>query len=760
MRELGTCEEALQQMGRVVEDRLLEELLSLSRSEGVLPLSDWPNNINKNWFSDVVHFAHAHSPVTLSFILRITKKDIESNVSPADVVNIATIYAQMAHLVDQSNNVLAKMNTIQLKMEGCTDEGINALAKLNLTQTARNLRNLRDDFAEVAEKLLEEETKEFPDQKTLDNCDQKGANTTVEYRETEMEDTTNLNTDGMAPEEVAKLFTPELITMTEKDLESELKEYGRVMAIAVGRKIGINRPNTPQLEKFLPEHHTHKWSNLPIRPAKITLVPPHYFKETVISETIQMAVELQREFLDLIKKQQPNNLQFAKDLEHIYRAVVEEEEQEDKSNREQAEFRVQLVCKLHGENIMHGDLLTFQKFRQAELMRVSSVRAVDRLEYIGIFRMQLFHLVMSKTCQVLLSSCLRPLASLLMISPQDIKACMPDRNKVGDKGSLGHAAAVMGINGWFSNDKKKVVRCGNFERHQQHNEAWQMAQLLNMFDNFFMLNPDSVAEIKSEETAVLFIQNMLLHYGALWYWDPKFVDPQTDFKCDAFLASRDAVIRLVIDLTFEQCERENDAVVLRALRRVMIPMFLMKSKAQTSKYARYTLMDLVIELSASERSQVRMEHLVTTNPSGTRGGGMFRDKWNEVMVRLVKDAIRRQHSALRDLQIQTLIKSLSVMDNLHRHNLKSRLYETKGRQRSGDLVGKQRWELLTEITTEVNPFNLSREMVSDFELKSKGSPFVGLKIPELQRFMTNVKRDFILCYPELSCKPSKPSDRV
>ena len=34
----------------------------------------------------------------------------------------------------------------------------------------------------------------------------------------------------------------------------------------------------------------------------------------------------------------------------------------------------------------------FQKFRQAVLWRVSCHRAVDRLEYLGIFRMQLFHL--------------------------------------------------------------------------------------------------------------------------------------------------------------------------------------------------------------------------------------------------------------------------------------------------------------------------------------------------------------------------------
>ena len=45
-------------------------------------------------------------------------------------------------------------------------------------------------------------------------------------------------------------------------------------------------------------------------------------------------------------------------------------------------------------------------------------------------------------------------------------------------------------------------------------------------------------------------------------------------------------------------------------------------------------------------------------------GGMFRDKHNEVLVRLIKDAIKRQHSALQDLQIQPLIKSLTALSRL------------------------------------------------------------------------------------------------
>ena len=40
--------------------------------------------------------------------------------------------------------------------------------------------------------------------------------------------------------------------------------------------------------------------------------------------------------------------------------------------------------------------LTFQKMNQVRLLRASCVRAIDRLDYLGIFRVQLFHLEMSK----------------------------------------------------------------------------------------------------------------------------------------------------------------------------------------------------------------------------------------------------------------------------------------------------------------------------------------------------------------------------
>ena len=126
-----------------------------------------------------------------------------------------------------------------------------------------------------------------------------------------------------------------------------------VIAVSVGREIGFHRQDAENLVKYLPKHHKHKGSHLPLEEAQIKLVPPHYFQETVIAEMIQMAEELQKELLELLKNQIPNNLQFSNDLDHIYRVVPAEETPEVKSARLLAEYRVKAILLEHGENIGH-----------------------------------------------------------------------------------------------------------------------------------------------------------------------------------------------------------------------------------------------------------------------------------------------------------------------------------------------------------------------------------------------------------------------
>ena len=114
---------------------------------------------------------------------------------------------------------------------------------------------------------------------------------------------------------------------------------------------------------------------------------------------------------------------------------------------------------------------------------------------------------------------------------------------------------------------------------------------------------------------------------------------------------------------------------------------------------------------------------------------------------MVKEAIAKQHSALRDLQLQTLVRSLSVMTALHKHNLRSRLYEYKSRFTSSDTVGEEKREVLSDLVARTDPFNLERCPETDFSLKSSGSPFAGLTDDMMSSFLSSVKTEFEILYP-------------
>ena len=165
---------------------------------------------------------------------------------------------------------------------------------------------------------------------------------------------------------------------------------------------------------------------------------------------ILLAKELQLAKLNLLLQIYSENSQYAKDLQHIQVELTSDETPEEKLEREAAEHRVKLVLLQHGEQVGHGDLMTFQKIRQAFQMMAGEDRAIDRLDFLGIFRLQLFHLIMAKTAM-------------------DIRAAMPNVNMVEDQGSLSHAAARLGILSWFCNEKQQIVRGNNYERHAQAN---------------------------------------------------------------------------------------------------------------------------------------------------------------------------------------------------------------------------------------------------------------------------------------------------
>ena len=154
------------------------------------------------------------------------------------------------------------------------------------------------------------------------------------------------------------------------------------------------------------------------------------------------------------------------------------------------------------------------------------------------------------------------------------------------------------------------------------------------------------------------------------------------------------------------------------------------------------MIDLVVELAASERTRRRMDLYVVINPSGTAGGGLFRDKFEEHCVRAVKDCLRNTHGGLDDIKMEKEIGGLSVLTGLQQHNRSSVLRGKQGKEHSKDMVGDTARELLEENVSKYDPFNRDRKFQHSFLDKSKGNPFKSLTVPDLERFIKRKKKEY------------------
>ena len=117
----------------------------------------------------------------------------------------------------------------------------------------------------------------------------------------------------------------------------------------------------------------------------------------------------------------------------------------------------------------------------------------------------------------------------------------------------------------------------------------------------------------------------------------------------------------------------------------------------------------------------------------------------QVLVAVVKTAIKRQNSSLKDLQIQTIISSLTAMTKLYAHNNHSMLHYVASKQASADVVGAKRRQILASAVAQSDPFCLNREPVLDYHVASTGSPF-SFSLTEAADFVQNAKKNYCLRY--------------
>ena len=699
--------------------QLLEQLLSLGSFEEN-PLKSFPVDVNSNIYSDIMNFALENARDVMLLLTALTKKQ-ENPICPKDVIQLAYSFSSLAEAANSQNNSLKKVKSLGLRSTGLTNSGLDSLSQIGVSETSRSARNDRDVLASISEEIVKQHAKNNVPQYTFDNLDIRINNIThhltLNFKEFEQNDTSDLSTNAKPVEELLDFFTKETLLLQSVENTDLFVHYQYVTALTLGRLFGKEVDGMAWLLSVFPEHYVHPNSPNAANKAIIHVDKPMYAQETKNSDMFRIMKSLQLQYLNLIGEQVAEKDEYYKDIKTILSA------ESPADIREAAEIRVKLEEKKAGVLICHGDQLTKERFESCKRLAQSGVSAVERFEFMPVFRIGMFHLRMNK-------------------SIMDIESGMKGLVNVEDELSLGYFRTVLGLNS-ITNKAENIKRCGEFEKHDQFLLVVGKEILINAFKSFMASYKGTIT--KTTEGATDLILKFLSVSDIKYFYDPNNFDEKDKFD-DILSSCRDNAGRTVLSMVSDKVEHEGDGLGIRAVRKAMIPYFLNKKVVQSSKYAMSLLSDLVNYMGASERTKKRIDLLATCNPTGGLGKCLARDQVNEHKVKMVKNSIRGLHSQLSDTILSKTVLGANVLCQLQEHDQESMLLPMSGGRSSYSYIGDdQRSKIRSEIE-KINPFDQNREKREHYE-KPTGSVFAGLSLDRVEKFLTRNKQNFTRSYP-------------
>ena len=368
--------------------------------------------------------------------------------------------------------------------------------------------------------------------------------------------------------------------------------------------------------------------------------------------------------------------------------------------------------------ICHGDLLTEVRFESCKRLRRMCVTAVERFDFLRVFRLGTFHLRLNKTIQ-------------------DVVAGIKSEVNVDDTLSLGFFKTILGLN-HISNQPDFIKKDGNYEAHAQFCDDVGVELLIQAFKTF--VKKPECRIVKTEKGAVDLILNFLKTEDIKYFYDPLNHDESEVFD-DMLSSVKDNAGRTLVSLVLKAVEHEGDGLGLRAARTVMIPYFLnRKADTQDSKYAPRLLFNRIAFLQSSLRTQARIDNMACCNPSGKPGRSIARDQQNEHKVKTTKMLLRGLHSQLTDLSVEKTIVGSNILELLESHDKSAMLLPEDGGKTSHRYLSDVQKEKIRKEVVRVDPFNTKREKVDYFD-KTRGM-FSGLKLEQIDRFLIRNKANF------------------
>ena len=99
------------------------------------------------------------------------------------------------------------------------------------------------------------------------------------------------------------------------------------------------------------------------------------------------------------------------------------------------------------------------------------------------------------------------------------------------------------------------------------------------------------------------------------------------------------------------------------------------------------------------------------------------------------------------MNVDKTISSLSIVNQITSHDLKSMLYNSSGSNSSHDYIGDDRRAIIAEEIAKIDPFSTKRDKVAFYD-KSKGSPYAGLSKQKVEMFVERNKNNFLRKFHE------------
>ena len=549
---------------------------------------------------------------------------------------------------------------------------------------------------------------------TFDNMDISIANVmhhmTLPFLEFETIDTSNLPIQERSFEEGLEFFDIQTVDIRSEFNKDIFEHYKYVTAWTLGRLFGKEVEGFSWLSEVFPKHYKHPNSGNAATKSNIFTQKPLNYSENSNADMIKIMELLQWQYLNLVGEQCADKETFKKDLKAIYSSI-----DIDKSVRIEAEERVKKVVAIAGEMICHGDLLTEVRFEACKRLRRMCVTAVERFDFLRIFRLGTFHLRMNKTIQ-------------------DIVAGIKSEVNVDDTLSLGFFKTLLGLT-HISNQPDHIKKDGNYEAHAQFSDDIGSELLIQAFNTFVKKSGFTI--VKTENGAVDLILNFLESADIKYFFDP-LKNEECNVFDDMLSSCRDNAGRTVISLVLKAVEHEGDGLGLRAARSVMIPYFLnRKEDIQDSKYAPRLLSNRIAFLQSSLRTQARIDNMACCNPSGKLGRSIARDQQNEHKVKTTKILLRGLHSQLTDLSVEKTTVGSNILEIVESHDRQAMLLQEEGGKSSHRHLTDAQKKKIREEIVRMDPFNTSRDKVKFFD-KFRGM-FSGLTVQQIERFLIRNK---------------------